>query len=164
MAVTCDAILNLPSGDAAITTPRAWAMLRSTVTANSLPRITATIQAGHDIVLQQRGERRGDEQLVGERIEKLPERRDLLVPPRQIAVEPVRDRREAENRRPKLLRLQVPLELGQKHYHQQRDEENAAEGQRIGQIHYADLTLADSCRLSAFSRERGAHRELTADG
>ena len=46
MATTCDTILNLPSGDAAITTPRAWAMLRSTVTANSRPRITATIQAG----------------------------------------------------------------------------------------------------------------------
>ena len=29
-----------------MTTPRAWAMPRSTVTANSRPRITATIQAG----------------------------------------------------------------------------------------------------------------------
>ncbi len=46
IAITCESILNFPSGEAAITTPREYATPRSTVTANSRPRITSTIQAG----------------------------------------------------------------------------------------------------------------------
>ena len=54
-------------------TPRACAMLRSTVTANSRPMITATIHAGARSELDERDERRRDQQLVGERIQQLAE-------------------------------------------------------------------------------------------
>src|SRR5258706_9643 len=45
MATTSAIILILPSGDAGITTPRAYARLRRPVTANSRPTMMATIQA-----------------------------------------------------------------------------------------------------------------------
>ena len=45
-ATTCVAILSLPSGEAGMISPRVKARLRSPVTANSRPMITATIQAG----------------------------------------------------------------------------------------------------------------------
>ena len=47
--------------------------------------------------LHQRQERRRGEQLVGERIDDLTERRHLLAPARQVAVEPVGERRERED-------------------------------------------------------------------
>ena len=65
--------------------------------------------------LHQRHERGGDQQLVGERIHQLPEGRDLLAAPRQIAVEPVGQRRERRRsprrpvpcRTPKISRLRT---------------------------------------------------------
>ena len=46
MATTCATILILPSGEAGIVAPRAWARLRRAVTANSRPMMMATIHAG----------------------------------------------------------------------------------------------------------------------
>ena len=42
---------------------------------------------GDPVLGHERDERGGDEQLVGERVEELPERGDLLAPPRDVAVE-----------------------------------------------------------------------------
>jgi hypothetical protein len=47
-----------------------------------------------EIHLHQRDEGGRDEQLVGQGVEELSERGDLLVPAREVAVEPVGERRE----------------------------------------------------------------------
>ena len=60
--------------------------------------ITADHPRRRQVELHQRDERRGDQQLVGDRIEHLAEPRDLLAAARQVAVEPVGERREAEDR------------------------------------------------------------------
>ena len=70
-------------------TPLPCAMLRSTVTTNSRPRITGDHPGGREIHLDERDERRGDEQLVGQRIHQLPQRRDLLAATREVAVEEI---------------------------------------------------------------------------
>ena len=72
-------------------------MLRSTVTANSRPRMMATIQAGARSICTSETNAAGDQQLVGERIHQLAERCDLLAAARQIAVEPVGQRGQREN-------------------------------------------------------------------
>jgi hypothetical protein len=46
IATTCPTILIFPSDEAGMTIPRAYAMLRSVVTASSRPMMMATIQAG----------------------------------------------------------------------------------------------------------------------
>ena len=139
IATTCDTILNFPSGDAGITTPRACAMLRSTVTANLAAENHHHHPGRRQVHLHERHERRGDQQLVGQRIHDLPERGDLLAAARQVAVEPVGQRRQAEDRRADQLlphaQNEAPLELRQQHDDQQRHEKDAAERQRVRQIH-----------------------------
>ena len=114
-------------------------MLRSTVTGELAPEDHGHHPRRREIHLDQRDERGGDQQLVGQRIHELPERRDLLAPPREVAVEPVGQRGDAEDRRAdELLRHaedQAPLELRQQHDDQQRHEEDAAERQRVRKIH-----------------------------
>ena len=61
--------------------------------------ITATIHAGARSICTSEMSAAGDQQLVGERIDDLPERRDLLAPPRQVAVEPVGERGERRRSR-----------------------------------------------------------------
>ena len=88
------------------------ARLRSPVTANSRPMMIATIQAGARSSCTSEMSAADDEQLVGERIDQLPERRDLLAPPREVAVEPVGERREAEDGRRRRSRCGTPSTAG----------------------------------------------------
>ena len=67
-------ILNLPSGDAGMATPRDCARLRSTVTANLAAENHDDHPGLRQIHLHERDERRGDQQLVGQRIHELAER------------------------------------------------------------------------------------------
>jgi len=89
--------------------------------------------------LDQRDERRGDQELVRQRVHELPERRDLLPAAREVAIEPVGQRRQAEDRRPHQFfanaKNQAPLELRQQNHHEQRHEEDASDGDRVGKIH-----------------------------
>ena len=70
-----------------------------------------------------------------------PKRRDLLAAAGEVAVEPVGERGEREDRRAdELLRHaedQPALELRQQHHHEQRHEEDARDGQRVRQVHRA---------------------------
>ena len=54
---------------------------------------------GHPVLCHERDERGGDEQLVGKRVEELPERRDLLAAPRNVTVELVGRRGQDEDGR-----------------------------------------------------------------
>ena len=99
MATTCDTIFPLPSTEAGIRIPRPAATFRRPVTANSRPRMIITIQAGTRVHLHQGEEGRRRQQLVGQRIQQDPELRDLVPPPREIAVEVVGQDGQAEDRR-----------------------------------------------------------------
>ena len=93
---------------------------------------------GRQVHLDERHQGGGDEQLVGQRVHQLAERGDLLPPPREVAVEPVGERRDGENGRADQFLAdpedQAPLELGEQHDHQQRDQEDPRDGQRVGQV------------------------------
>ena len=82
----------------------------------SAARVGDAAQAGHrelaadddrhhprrrQLHLHERDERRRGQQLVGERVHHLAERRDLLAAPRQVAVEPVGERRRGRRWRPR---------------------------------------------------------------
>ena len=99
----------------------------------------ATIHAGASSSLDERNQRARDEQLVGERIDELAEGRDLFPAPGQIPVQPVGDGCEAENRgADELVRDAenlAALELRQQHDHEQGHEEDAAERQRVREVH-----------------------------
>ena len=92
--------------------------------------MTATIQAGARSICTSEMSAADDQQLVGQRIDELAERRDLLAPARQVAVEPVGQRRQPEDRgADEFLRHAedlTPLELRQQHDDEQRHEEDAA--------------------------------------
>ena len=104
--------------------------------------ITATIHAGARSICTSEISAAERQQLVGERIDDLPERRDLLAAARQIAVGPVGERGQAENRgADELLRHAENLpafELRQQHHHEQRHEEDARHGERVRQVHGRD--------------------------
>ena len=101
--------------------------------------ITATIHAGARSICTSEIERGERQQFVGERIDELPERRDLLAAARQIAVGPVGERGEAENRGADELRRHAenlpPLELRQQHDHEQRHQADARHRERVRQVH-----------------------------
>ena len=68
-----------------------------------------------------------------------PSVRDLLAPARQIAIEPVGQRREAEDRRADQFLAdtenETSLEFRQQHDDEQGDQEDAADRDRVRQIH-----------------------------
>ena len=73
------------------------------------------------------------------RIHHAAERGHLAAPARQIAVEPVGERGQAENRRANERRRhaenRMALELRQQDDDQQRDQEDAGNGERVRQVH-----------------------------
>ena len=97
--MTSRTILILPSGDAGIATPRAWARLRRPVTANSRPMMTATIHAGARSICTSEMNAAVISSLSASGSMHLAERGDLLAAAREVAVEPVGERRDAEDRR-----------------------------------------------------------------
>ena len=74
-------------------------MLRSTVTDELAAENHGHHPRRRQLHLDERDERRRDEQLVGQRIHPLAEAGDLLAAPREIAVEPVGERRDPEDAR-----------------------------------------------------------------
>ena len=93
----------------------------------------------HEIHLHQRDERGDRQQLVGKGIDELTERGDLMTPPRQIAVEPVGEGRDREDRGANELfpnpENHAPLELREEHHHEQRHQKNSRDRQRVRQVH-----------------------------
>ena len=91
---------------------------------------------GDAVLADQRDERRGDEQLVGERVEELPERRDLLVAPRHVAVELVGGRREDEDGGGG--DVAVGLRDPREQQHQEHgDEQDPRDGDGVGEVQLA---------------------------
>ena len=99
MAATCATILILPSGEAGM----AHAARVRDAAQHRDGELAAEDDRHHprrrQVQLHERDERGGDQQLVGQRIHPLAEPGDLPAPPRQIAVEPVGERRDPEDRR-----------------------------------------------------------------
>ena len=93
-----------PSGDTVFSLPRkATATLfacpifaihsRSAEIAISRPMMISATSASTRLEVEQHDQRRRHDQLVGHRVEERAERRHLVEPPREVAVEPVGDRR-----------------------------------------------------------------------
>jgi len=105
----------------------------------------------HHVELHQRDERRGRQQLVGDRIEQLAQHRDLLAAPRQVAVQPVRQRGDAEDQRRRhplgQAQHQVALERGQQHHDEERDQDDARQGEGIRQVHWPQERRGIDSRL-----------------
>jgi hypothetical protein len=77
--------------------------------------------------------------LVGEGIDDLAEGRDLLAPARQVAIEPVGEGRQREDRGADQF-LAPPehnpfLELRQQHDHEQRHEKDPRQRERVREVH-----------------------------
>ena len=124
-------IFALPQADAEITTPRPDAIERSPDTANSRPITTTTIHAGARPELDERDERRRDQELVGDRVEQRAERRDLGAAASEPAVEEVgRDRRQEDHETDRL----PSVELRQQDDDEKRHEEDAEQGERVWKI------------------------------
>jgi len=89
--------------------------------------------------LNQRQQRRGDEQLVGERIHPLADAGHLAAAPGEKAIEPVGERGHAENGRTEDLVADPEDgsagELREEHDDQQRHQEDAPERDAVRQIH-----------------------------
>ena len=120
--------------------PRADARLRRPVTASSRPMITATIHAGArpSCTSEMNAADVRSLSAIGSIIR--PERGDLPAPPREIAVEPVGERRQRRRWRRRRVgvgrpRIALALELRQQHDHQQRDQKNARDRERVRQVH-----------------------------
>ena len=79
IAATCTIVFALPHQFAAMTTPCCVACMRVTVTANSRAMITIATQAASAVQRDERDERRDDQQLVGDRVHELAERRDRVA-------------------------------------------------------------------------------------
>ena len=140
IATTWATILSLPRPDAGIDQPAGVGHA-----AQSRHRQLAADHDRHDprldhVELDQRDERRGGQQLVGDRIEQLAEHRDLLAAPRQVTVQPVGQRGDAEDQRRRhplgQAQDQVALERGQQHHDQQRDQDDARQGEGVRQVHW----------------------------
>jgi hypothetical protein len=139
MAVTCDTILILPSDEAPKPRPRVEAKLR-----RPGHRQLAADDHGHDprrreAKLHERDERGRREELVGNGIHHPAERGDLPAAPREVAIEPVGDRRQpedggADDRRGDAEK-RLPLELGQQDDDQQGDQKDPRDRERIRQVH-----------------------------
>ena len=93
-------VFHLPSRFAAITSLEA-AIIRSPETANSRATITIATHGETPVHVDQRDQHAGDEQLVGQRVDELAERRGRVPVPRQVAVEEVAQRRDREHERPR---------------------------------------------------------------
>ncbi len=139
MATTCDTIFSLPSPEAGIATPRGEAMLRSPVTVELAAGDHRDHPRRREVELDQRDQRGEDEELVGKGVEDLPQPGDLAAAAGQVAVEPVGERREAEDGPGHQLDGQShhepALELREQHRHQQRHQEDARDRDAIGQVH-----------------------------
>ena len=116
-------------------------MLRRPVTAISRPMITATIHAGTRSSCTSETSVAEISSLSASGSRIWPSHGDLLAPPREIAVEPVGERGEAEDGRGHQLDRQAEhqpaFELREQHRHQHRHQENARDGERVRQIHAA---------------------------
>jgi hypothetical protein len=101
--------------------------------------ISATIQAGASPSCTSEMNAADVSNLSAIGIEHLPQPGHLTTAPREVAIEPVGDRRECKDRRADQLPLHPEnppaLELRQEHYDQERHEKHAHQCQRIGQIH-----------------------------
>ena len=65
---------------------------------NSRLMMTSAIQRRQHVEVDEREQRRGHEELVGERVEELAEGRDLVARAREVAVDAVGGREHAEDR------------------------------------------------------------------
>ena len=139
--MTCAAILILPSCDAPKPAPRTDARLRSPVTASSRPMMTATIQAGARSSCTSEMNAADVSSLSASGSIIRPSDGHLPAAARQIAVEPVGERGQAEDRRATSAvgtpKISMPFELRQQDDDEQRDQEDARDGQRVGQVHLA---------------------------
>ena len=87
------------------------------------------------------GDERGrDEDLVGDRVEEHPERRHLLEPPRDPAVEEVGEGRHEEDAEREVLLRRHPR---QQDDDEERDEEDAEERQRVRDVEHRARILGD---------------------
>ena len=101
--------------------------------------------------LNERNESRGDQKLVGDRVEEGAERRDLAAPPRQPAVEKVRRRREEKDQEPDGL---APFELRQENDEEERDQEDAQERQRVREVDVQLLFRLEDFHALSFGEGR----------
>jgi hypothetical protein len=89
--------------------------------------------------LHQRHQRRRNQQLVGERVHELPELRHLPAAAGEVAVQPVRQRRDAEDGGaedlPRHAEDELGLEARQQHHDEQRNQEDAGQRKRVRQVH-----------------------------
>src|SRR3990172_3072670 len=86
----------------------------------------------HPLNLDEGNERRRDQQLVGDRIQELAQGRHLPATPGDAAVQPVGQDRRDKNRRRGVV---AGLSVGDQENHEEGDEEDPNQAQRIWQIH-----------------------------
>ena len=131
MAAICSTVFSLPIQLAAITTPRSAAIARSPVTAISRAMITIATQACRRFERDERDERGGDQQLVGERVHQLAEGGDRVARAGEITIEAVGKRGEGEDGGGQLVPVRRLAEQGDD---DDRHRKDAQQGQRVGQI------------------------------
>ena len=92
------------------------------------------------VEVDERDERGRHQQLVGQRVHPLTETGDLLAATREVAVEPVGERRDGKNQRAHdLAAADRPiLGIGQQNDHEQWDEKDASHRDGVRQIHVAN--------------------------
>ena len=94
---------------------------------------------GHPVLRHERDEGGGDEQLVGERVEELPEGGDLLAAPRDVAVELVGGRREMKT----AAAARSPQGCGrpaEEEHEEHRHQQDPGDGDAVGEVELADCS------------------------
>ena len=120
---------------------------------------------GHPVLRHEGDERGGDEQLVGEGVEELPERGDLLAPPRHVAVELVGGRGEDEDGGRE--QVAVGLREAREEDHQEhRDEQDPRDGDAVGEVqlaaHVPPVAATASTSYPRLSRDDGGDEVASA--
>ena len=145
-----------------MTTPRSIAARRSPEIASSRATIAATIQAGCDTLADEHHQRDHHQHLVRDRVEESAERRGLVSPPGEPAVDLVGRHRDDEDAgRPVRVTLEVPREQDDDH----RDRKRPRESQLVGQGHvareyaaHASSSARSSSRIAVRSRSGSSGR------
>ena len=131
MAATWKAVFDFPSCPAAMTTPSLIAMVRRPVTMNSRAMTTMTTHAATRPRWTSMHERRHHDELVGERVEELPDDRDEPLLPRHPPVEEVgRAGHRVDDRRDEAVHARLVVREPEEH----RDHRDPHERDRVRRV------------------------------
>ena len=105
---------------------------------------------GRQLEIDERDQRGGHEELVGQRVHPLPEARDLLAAPGEEAVEPIGQRRDAKDDGAQQLfahpeELDV-LRIRQQDNDEQRDQKDSSDRDRVRKVH-STRCYSTACQL-----------------